>query len=552
MSATTNNPETAALDPAAQPSDAEALAIQPIEETSAATSPPTPDGTIDLEAVPARRRRRPLLWIGIVALAGGAATAAWFLLQDEGDDVVADDRPVIEAVSAEIRDLVEFTELDGTFGFPDSFPLSPRVDGTVTALVEEGDRVVRGDVLWAIDDQPTVLFYGDTPSYRPLSDGAEGDDVRVLEENLAALGYTDDGDLVVDEVYDAATVRAVEAWQEDLDADPTGQVEPSAIHVESGPVVVESTTGRSGDLARAGSPLLQTSLIEETQVILATAGGLVTDVAAPGTSMVTGATLYEIDTIPIPVVVSEPIERELRVDVEDGEDIETFEQLLLDLGYDADGELVVDETWDDFTTEALEAWESDLGYADDDIDGVLQLDQVVYIPTVSMIDTIDIERGDEITRGTAIGSTNEATQVVSTEIAVADRDQLTLGTVVAVELPDGSLVDGEVTWVAASSTTPQGVPDADPVIAVEITLFEVPESIAAFDEVDVEIQIVDSIAEDVVTVPAAAIISTGSAFAVEVVDGTTIRQVEVETGMFADGFVEVTGIEPGTAVVVPS
>lgn len=551
MSATTNDPNTAAIDPTTQSADTETLAIQPVEEGATAMSPPTADEAIDLEAVPARRRRRPLLWIGIVALAGGAA-AAWFVLQDNGDDIVVDDRPVIEAVSAEVRDLVEFTELDGTFGFPNSFPLSPRVDGTVTELVDEGDRVVRGDVLWAIDDQPTVLFYGDTPSYRPLSDGAEGDDVHVLEENLAALGYTDDGELVVDDLYDAATVRAVEAWQEDLDADVTGRVEPSAVHVESGPIVVESTTGRPGDIARAGSPLLQTNLIEESQVILATAGGLVTDVAPPGTALVTGSTLYEIDTIPIPIVVGDAIERELRVDVEDGEDIEAFEQILVDLGYGADGELTVDETWDEFTSDALETWETDLGYADDDIDGVLQLDQVVYVPAATTIDTIDIERGDEITRGTAIGSTNEPTQVVSTEIAVADRDQLTLGTVVAVELPDSSLVDGEVTWVAASSTTPQGVPDADPVVAVEITLSDVPESIATFDEVDVEIQIVDSIAEGVVTVPAAAIISTGSAFAVEIVDGTTIRQVEVETGMFADGFVEVTGIEAGTAVVVPS
>ena len=549
MSATTNNPE--AVDVDETPQAVETKAIAPIDETSTAAAPAA-DAPIDVEAVPARRRRRPLLWIGIVALAGGAAAAAWFVLQDDGDDVAADDRPVIEAVTAEVRDLVEFTELEGTFGFPDSFPLSPRADGTITELAAEGQRLVRGDVLWAIDDEPTVLFYGDTPSYRPLSDGAEGDDVQVLEENLAALGYTDDGDLIVDEVYDLATVRAVEAWQEDLDTDVTGTVEPSTIHVEAGPIVVESTTSRAGDIARAGSPVVQTSLIEETQVILATAGGLITDVAAPGTALTTGSTLYEIDTIPIPIVVGEPIERELRVDVEDGEDIEAFEQVLLDLGYDADGELTVDETWDEFTSDALQEWETDLGYAEDDVDGILQLDQFVFIPAPATIDATEVERGEEIVRGTAIGSTNEATQVVSTEVAVADRDQLALGSIVAVELPDGSVVDGEVTWVSASSTTPQGVPDADPVIAVEVTLAEVPESIAAFDEVDVEIQIVDSIAESVVTVPASAIISTGSAFAVEIVDGTTIRQVEVETGMFADGFVEVIGIEAGTAVVVPS
>ena len=42
-------------------------------------------------------------------------------------------------------------------------------------------------------------------------------------------------------------------------------------------------------------------------------------------------------------------------------------------------------------------------------------------------------------------------------------------------------------------------------------------------------------------------------FAVEVVTGSASTQfIAVDPGMFADGFVEVTGIEPGTAVVVPS
>lgn len=355
--------------------------------------------------------------------------------------------------------------------------------------------------------------------------------------------------MTVDEVYDADTVAAVEAWQDDLDMEPTGSVSIADAQVEPGPVQIDTTSARAGDTVRTGTPIVTASLVQSTSVVLATADGLVTEAPAVGDRIETGAALYEVDTVPVPVIIGEPIERELSIDVEDGEDIELLEQTLANLGYDADGDLEIDEVWDDATTDALTEWEDDLGW---EPDGILQLDQFVSVTEPGTVDTVEIERGDEIMRGTAVVTTTEATRVVSTEIAVADQDLLSLGSSVDVEFPAGDVVRGTVTWVASSSEVPAGQPDADPVIPVEITIDSIPTSAESFDELDVDVLLVDDIAAGVVTVPASAIISTGTAFAVEAVDGSTTRFVEVEPGMFADGWVEVSGIEAGTAVVVPS
>ena len=87
----------------------------------------------------------------------------------------------------------------------------------LTDRVDVGVVVEPGEVLWEIDGAPTVLLPGDGALYRTLRAGvADGADVARLEGALAALGFTADGALTVDEEFDAATTSAVEAWQTSL------------------------------------------------------------------------------------------------------------------------------------------------------------------------------------------------------------------------------------------------------------------------------------------------------------------------------------------------
>jgi hypothetical protein len=128
---------------------------------------------------------------------------------------------------------------------------------TVTAVAAEGQAVGRGDTLFAIDGRATVALAGTQPAYRDLEEGVDdGADVAQLEENLAALGYDNDGQLTVDETFDADTTAAVEAWQEARGVAATGTVALGDVAFLSPPTTVAATHVAVGDPVDAGGHIL--------------------------------------------------------------------------------------------------------------------------------------------------------------------------------------------------------------------------------------------------------------------------------------------------------
>ena len=87
------------------------------------------------------------------------------------------------------------------------------VAGTITSIDLPEDGVIdSGTVALGIDLRPMVVMPGPTPAFRDLASGARGADVAQLREHLVESGYL----ATVGEDYDAATTRAVRAWQRDL------------------------------------------------------------------------------------------------------------------------------------------------------------------------------------------------------------------------------------------------------------------------------------------------------------------------------------------------
>ncbi len=493
--------------------------------------------------------------------------------ESEGDAPAADgQQPVtISAVTAQQQDLIEYTDLDGTLTYADSRTVALAANGTVTAIVDDGRQLERGDVLYEINAVPTVLFYGDIPLYRTLSDGSEGDDVMVLEANLASLGYhlddsanadesgeVDTG-LVVDGVFDAATTNAVQRWQADLDVEETGSVDPTMVVVTSGSAIATGINIAVGDIVQVGAPMMGLNISDTTEAFYNPRPGVVE--LEVGTGPITsGQVLFTADDLPVTAIVTdEAIDRALNDGVDDGDDVLVVEEMLVNLGYDARGELIPDDEFDELTAEAIEAWEEDLQetWEDQVIDGDLDLDQIVVIKPGTAIGDITERDGEDVAGGSELFTWNPSDgsggRVVLTAINVAEQDRLSEGQTVDIEFPDDSLHPGTVASVATSSTLNPTNPDAEPTLAVEIALATVPDAYAGLNELDVIVKLVDELAAGVTVVPASALVATGDGgYAVEIVDGTSTSFVAVETGMFADGFVEVTGIEPGTAVVVPS
>lgn len=137
----------------------------------------------------------------------------------------------------------------------------------LTGLLDVGATAGRGTVLYTADEQPVVALIGDLPAWRTLEQGvADGDDVRQLEENLAALGYGDDLD--VDESFTAETAAAVEAWETDLGrASPDGVVTLGDVVFLTEPGDVLGHEASVGDTLGAGSPVL--TIGSEQRIVVA-------------------------------------------------------------------------------------------------------------------------------------------------------------------------------------------------------------------------------------------------------------------------------------------
>ncbi|MEM9039956.1 MAG: peptidoglycan-binding domain-containing protein [Actinomycetota bacterium] len=563
------------------------------DDSSTPTAGPPNDGppTSDHHDAPRGRRRWPLYAGGAVVLAGAAAAGVATLGEGDAGSSDADEPIRLRAVTAETRDLVETSTLDGTMQFADVRTVTAGAEGVVTAEPTVETVLERGDAIHEVDGEPVTVLYGDTPLYRSIGPDTVGDDVEMLERNLAALGYHVDGEdedgnpvdtgFVVDGVYDEATADAVARWHDDLGidrsdvqdpagagADQTGVVLPSDVIVVSGPTRVLDSSVEVGDTVAPGAPIADLVPVDDVAdgPALATAG-LVELFVATGDEIVSGDVIASIDEVPITAIVVDPsaeieFDRVLSEGVEDGDDIRALEEMLVSLGYDGDGDLEVDDAFDEATEIAMTEWQEDLLDTFDGVEvsgSVDPADLLVFEADQSaavVVGDLLVADDDVVGSGTPIWTSSEpaTTRLVTTSIAVADQGKLAVGSDVDVEFPDGSIVTGTVDDVATSSTVDPTDPAADPELAVEIALASVPESAESLTEVDVDVLVVDEIAEGVTVVPVTALVAVGDgSYTVQTVDATGATQfVEVEPGMFDDGVVEVSGIPAGTQVVVPA
>lgn len=268
--------------------------------------------------------------------------------------------------------------------------------------------------------------------------------------------------------------------------------------------------------------------------------------------------MYSVDGVVVTAIVSDAtFDRDIEDGIEAGDDILAVEEMLVSLGYNTGGALDVDEVFDKDTAQAIIEWEEDLQNTFDavDVDGVVSLDEIVIFEPGTVAGSVVVYDEDIVASGSVLWSSSAETtaRIIETAIVVADQDKLAEGNVVDIEFPDGEIVQGTVTTVATSTTTDPMAPDADPTIAVEISVTQVPASVRELNQVDVQIKLVKKIAAGATVVPVSALVATGDGnFAVEAVTTTGTTFVQVDPGMFSDGWVEVTGIQPGTQVVVPS
>ncbi|MEZ5143810.1 MAG: peptidoglycan-binding domain-containing protein [Acidimicrobiales bacterium] len=371
--------------------------------------------------------------------------------------------------------------------------------GTVTTLADAGSAVARGAVLYRVDTSPRVLFYGQQPAYRDMGPSSTpGDDIRQLEENLVSLGFDPDHAITIDGVFDDADVAAVDRWQTSLGQTETGAVALGTVVFSPGPARVGNLKSTVGSTVRSGSPILE--LTPTDTVVTAytpPAAGTIGQLAPKGTEAKTGTVLFTVDGVPTVTAV---------------------------VGSD---------------TSTLPAGA-----------------HVVSVPAgLTVADHPQVADGQVLLGSSPVLDLTRSRRVVTTTVKVSDRGKLQPGEAVLVTFPDGTDRNGHITDIGQVATKGSGA-NAAATVPVDISLDDPSVVDPNLISTPVEVQLPTSSATAALAVPTTALVALKEGgYAVQLADTNPDgsvkagKLVKVDVGLYADSYVQVTGVPEGTKVV---
>jgi hypothetical protein len=281
--------------------------------------------------------------------------------------------------------------------------------------------------------------------------------------------------------------------------------------------------------------------------------GTLTWLPAAGATVARGKPVFRVNELPVPLIYGTvPLYRVLRSGLS-GPDVKQFEQNLAALGYRG---FTVDDEFTSATASAVREWQADLGR---DETGTVDADEVVVAPGPIRVGELKAAAGD--TASGPVLTYTGTTRVVDIDLDVSLQHLVRKGVAATVTLPDNTSVEGTVDSVGTVATTSGGTGGgtggggggSSTTVAVVVAIAD-QKALGTLDAAPVTVTLLANRHENVLTVPVAALVALAEGgYGVQVVDGKSAYYVAVQTGMFANGRVEVTGegITEGTVVGMP-
>jgi peptidoglycan hydrolase-like protein with peptidoglycan-binding domain len=128
--------------------------------------------------------------------------------------------------------------------------------------------------------------------------------------------------------------------------------------------------------------------------------GTITSVVAGGDIVDSGTVVATVDGAPVVAMIGDiPGYRDLSTTSTAGADIRQLELNLVQLGFDPDHKIVIDEKYDTATKNAVTAWENSLGLTSD---GKITKGELVFIPGRLLVDTVSATVGGAVNAGSPL------------------------------------------------------------------------------------------------------------------------------------------------------
>ncbi|MEU4220730.1 efflux RND transporter periplasmic adaptor subunit [Actinoplanes sp. NPDC026623] len=191
---------------------------------------------------------------------------------------------------------------------------------------------------------------------------------------------------------------------------------------------------------------------------------------------------------------------------------------------------------------AIRRWQADAGLT---VTGAIAVGEVEVLAGAVRVDSVEVQPGSPA--NVPLMSVTSTRKVITVAAEPAEAGSIERGARVTVGLPEDRTVGARVVSVGRNLAATD---DGPPKLTVTVTVDD-PKTIARLDSADVDVNVAGRTVKDVLAAPVEALVAlTEGGYAVQGPAGL----VAVRTGMFADGWVEITGagLAEGTAVVVSS